>query len=75
MKGYTHSGQCEGNAIRLVGDRNNKFEGRVEVCQDGEWKTVCNRGWGNEEAQVVCRQLGFAEDLRGELLYKTSIQI
>ena len=60
----THSG-CEENAIRLVGGRN-KFEGRVEVCQDGQWKTVCSRGWGDEEAQVVCRQLGFAEDSRGE---------
>ena len=44
----------------------NKFEGRVEVCQDGQWKTVCNSEWGNEEAQVVCRQLGFAEDTRSE---------
>ena len=52
--------------IRLVGGGNNKFEGRVEVCQDGQWKTVCSRGWGYEEAQVVCRQLGFAEDSRGE---------
>ena len=65
---------CEGNAIQLVGGWN-KFEGRVEVCQDGQWKTVCNRGWGDEEAQVVCRQLGFAEDSRSELLHKTSIQI
>ena len=65
---------CEGNAIRLVGGRN-KFEGRVEVCQDGQWKTVCNRRWGDEEAQVVYRQLGFAEDSRSELLHKTSIQI
>jgi hypothetical protein len=67
---------CEQNAmaIRLVGGRN-KFEGRVEVCQGGQWKTVCNRGWNDEEAQVVCRQLGFAEDSRGELLHKTSIQI
>ena len=59
--------------IRLVGGRN-KFEGRVEVCQSGQWKTVCNRGWGDEEAQVACRQLGFAEDSRSELLHKTSIQ-
>ena len=64
----THSGQCEGNAIRLVGEKNNKFEGRVEVCQDGQWKIVCNDEWDDREAQVVCRQLGFAEDSRSELL-------
>ena len=69
LNGYkaTHSGQYEGNAILLMGGKN-KFEGRVEVCQDGQWKTVCNRGWSEEEAQVVCRQLGFAKDSRGERL-------
>ena len=46
----------------------NKFEGLMEVCQDGEWKTVCSQGWDNREARVVCRQLGFAEDTRDELL-------
>ena len=65
----TYSG-CGGNAIRLVGGRN-KFEGRVEVCQGGQWKTVCNDGWDRShvEAQVVCRQLGFAEDSRSELFH------
>ena len=66
-----HSVGCERNAVQLVGGQN-KFEGRVEVCQDGEWKTVCNDGWGDKEARVVCRQLGFAEDTRSELLLKYS---
>ena len=57
---------CEENAIQLVGGQN-KFEGLVEVCQDGQWKTVCNPGWDNKEARVVCRQLGFAVDTRGDL--------
>ena len=33
-------------------------EGRVMICYEEEWKTVCDHGWGNKEAQVVCRQLG-----------------
>jgi hypothetical protein len=45
------------------------------VKVDKLWKTVCNMMMNDEEAQVVCRQLGFAEDSRGELLHKTSIQI
>ena len=57
---------CEGNAIRLMGGQN-KFKGRVEVCQGRKWKTVCNDGWDDNEAKVVCRQLGFAEDTRSEL--------
>ena len=43
----------------------NKFEGRVEVCDDGEWKTVCNRMWDKNEAEVVCRQLQFSGNTNG----------
>ena len=35
--------------------------GRVEVCDDGEWASVCyDQQWGNDEATVACRQLGFS---------------
>ena len=29
----------------------------MEICVEGFWGTVCDSGFGREEAIVVCRQL------------------
>ncbi|XP_071476125.1 neurotrypsin-like [Diadema antillarum] len=44
--------------IRLVGGASDS-EGRVEIFYDNQWGTVCDDGWTNVEARVVCRQLGY----------------
>lgn len=54
--------QCSGCAegeVRLVGG-GNRTEGRVEICLNDEWGTVCDQMWNVTEATVVCRQLGLA---------------
>lgn len=36
---------------------------RVEVLSDGVWGPVCTFGWDKQDANVVCRQLGYSEAL------------
>ena len=33
------------------------LEGRVEICINNAWGTVCDKKFSSEDAQVVCRQL------------------
>ena len=35
------------------------FEGRLEVCVNGLWGTICDTNWSETESSVVCNQLGF----------------
>jgi len=50
---------CVQGDIRLRGGSNSS-EGRVEICNNNVWGTVCDDFWGTPDANVACRQLGFA---------------
>ena len=49
---------CEHGAIQLA-DGAYSFEGRLEVCVNGLWGTICDVNWSEAESGVVCNQLGF----------------
>ena len=49
---------CVNGEIRLV-DGAREGEGRVEICFNSRWGSVCSSGWDRREAEVVCRSLGF----------------
>ena len=64
-------GGCTNGDIRLVGGHGN-FSGRVEVCFNNVWGTVCDDDWGRDDSEVVCQQLGF--DPEGMWMYVIEIQ-
>ena len=59
-----HAGpECIEEDVRLV-DGASSNEGRVELCVEGQWGTVCDDQWdsNNNNALVVCRQLSLPTD-------------
>ena len=47
---------CENGTVRLRGG--GSYYGRVEVCVNKIWGTICSDFWDYEDAAVVCGQLG-----------------
>ena len=45
------------------------YEGNVEICINGTYIAICDQGWDDVEAQLVCNAVGY-----GEPAYRKSVQ-
>ncbi len=62
---------CDDGNLRLVNGATDN-EGRVEICFDDHWGTICDDQFGPPEATVVCRQLGY-DNGEGSYMYETCL--
>eukprot|EP00299_Pterocystis_sp_00344_P012764 c6173_g1_i1.p1 GENE.c6173_g1_i1~~c6173_g1_i1.p1 ORF type:complete len:900 (+),score=288.78 c6173_g1_i1:34-2733(+) len=60
----SYSGDPDSVRLRLISSGSadsGTVAGRVEVQRAGVWGTICDDNFGMNEAQVVCRELGYAD--------------
>ena len=67
-------GNCSHGDLRL-GSRSDDIsevssEGRLEVCINGGWGTICDNGFTRNDAQVACSQLGYDGTGNDELTFR-----
>ena len=57
---HTVPSSCQEGAVRLM-DGAIQQEGRVEICSNGVWGSVCDHSWDKTDAHVICQQMGQSE--------------
>lgn len=51
--------RCDNGIIRLQ-EGTSSSNGRIEVCFNGTWGTICSDYWNHIDASVACKQLGYS---------------
>ena len=59
---------CMNNGELRLSGGSTAMQGRVEICWNGVWGTVCDEQFDSTEAQVVCAQLNYSTS--GNNVYK-----
>lgn len=65
----TLDADCTTGSVRLV-NGTNKLEGRVEVCLNNAWGTVCDSTFSEDEASIICNSLPYPHN---GTFYETSL--
>ena len=52
---------CDDGQLRLSSSMGTAMSGRVEICFNETWGTICDSFWTNDDGKVACRQLGFSK--------------
>jgi len=50
---------CSDGDLRLV-NGSVPYEGRLEICLNEVWGTICDTNWGSTQASIACSSLGFS---------------
>ena len=61
MSSLEPNASCADGDVRLSGGRISS-EGFVEICFNGHWGTICHNGWDENDANVLCGELGFVRN-------------
>ena len=64
----TPMGNCSDGDVRLEGG-GNMLEGRVEMCVNNAWGTVCGDAFSSNDAHVVCTSIGLPYNGNRQLLF------
>ena len=56
---FSYTDCINGDVVLMNGSMPSVGEGRVEICYDNIYRTICDDNWDENDASVVCRQLNF----------------
>ena len=61
--GFILPAVCQNGDVQLL-NGSTAYSGRVEICFNETWGTICDNMWSATDASVVCSQLGFSRHSR-----------